>query len=303
MEKVPGTPLLGAKLPATPFDTDSPSGKLFSSCSGALVASSSSSLLAFAAQGSTGGASAAQQFNCPKCKRRLPVAEAVQVGNQTWCVKDRRTYGQLQTRWAKNPKLRTWWNSMTDEEQQTWFLKWQSLTPKARFQQIQYVEKVSLAEEVIEDEVEDFKTYARFHMERKMTDPSATDSAIEADWLDIIDSCRSECLWRRGQWLVPSFNGVRRKKRNRHTGQERTRTDKNGQERTRTNKNAQERTRTDKNGQERTRTDNNGRERARTDERGRQWTRADENGRERSRTDKSGREGLELATTGSSGQG
>ena len=37
------------------------------------------------------------------------------------------------------------------------------------------------------------------------------------EWKSLVESMQFECLYRRGQWLIPKFVGVERRNRDRHT--------------------------------------------------------------------------------------
>ena len=155
-------------------------------------------------------------FDCPKCRKRWPLSDAAMVGNQQWCIYDRRSYASLQARWAKNVKLRNWWNSLSPETQTTYYLKWQSLNAKDRYRAITYCEEVAMSIEDIEDETDNhipLDTYVQNFSAKYPGTPFAT---MEANFVAIVNSCRSECLYRRDQWLIPVFEGVKRIKRRRH---------------------------------------------------------------------------------------
>lgn len=154
-------------------------------------------------------------LDCPKCKQRLPLSSSTYVGSTLWCVKDKQSYAALCMRWAKVSALKVWWNALTAIQQAEWFGKWQRMTPKERFEAIQYVEKTSYAAEDIEDELERFKTWSTYKNEGLAAGLKLKD--LEKDWQDVIDTNRDECMYRRGQWLIPEFVGVERRGRKRRT--------------------------------------------------------------------------------------
>ena len=80
-------------------------------------------------------------FLCPKCKKVLPLSESILKGAQLWCIADNRSYNGLVARWSKSPKLRAWWNGLKVDEQVEWFLKWQSMDSKSRFENLTYGEE------------------------------------------------------------------------------------------------------------------------------------------------------------------
>ena len=144
-------------------------------------------------------------FDCPRCRKRFPLSDATMVGNQQWCILDKRSHSALQTRWQKNAKLRTWWLSLSPDAQATYYLKWQSLSTKDRFKAMLYCETVALSMEDIGDEIDDhipLDTYCIRHLAKF---PGTPHSTMEADFLAIVSACRSECLYRRDQWLIPVF--------------------------------------------------------------------------------------------------
>ena len=85
------------------------------------------------------------------------MSDSVARGSVLWCSKDSASYNSLQARWAKNPKLRKWWQNLSLDEQVQWFLKWQNPQWKRRFDEVIYTEVSTRAEELIEDDVTKFK--------------------------------------------------------------------------------------------------------------------------------------------------
>ncbi len=55
-------------------------------------------------------------FVCVWCKKSYPMSESVPKGNGLVCTKDNTTYVILTTRWAKNPRLKAWWQAKSPEE-------------------------------------------------------------------------------------------------------------------------------------------------------------------------------------------
>lgn len=87
------------------------------------------------------------------------------------------------------------------------------MSAKSRFDSIMYVESLVISVEDIGDEVDRNTTFAVFHREESAAGKSGT--AIKAEWLQIVEDNKSECFWRRGQWLIPEFMGTERRKRRR----------------------------------------------------------------------------------------
>ena len=152
-------------------------------------------------------------FSCPKCRKTLPLTESTPKGTQLWCVKDNRAYNSLTQRWARAPKLRAWWASLTPDQQCEWFLKWQNMTPKARFAAIQYYERWEQSVEDLFDEVDGWIPWREF-LRDGLTEGTNRDT-LNDEWMNIIETQRSECKLYRNQWLIPQCNGLRRIKRKR----------------------------------------------------------------------------------------
>jgi hypothetical protein len=144
------------------------------------------------------------------------MSESMPKGNQLWCVKDNRSYQTLVSRWKTNPVLKAWWKKLAPHQQRDWFLKWQSMTPKERFQHITYAEAYEDAHEDIEDEIEKFIPFGTYEEKYIRT---LTPDVILQNWLDIIEENQSECKYRRGQWLIPEYKGIERRVRSRRTEQ------------------------------------------------------------------------------------
>ncbi|CAK0837276.1 unnamed protein product, partial [Prorocentrum cordatum] len=70
-----------------------------------------------------------QEFNCSKCKQDLSVMmlapKCKKPGNKSSkvCSVCVACYGKLQRRWAKNSRLKTWWEAKTEDEQTQWYLE------------------------------------------------------------------------------------------------------------------------------------------------------------------------------------
>ena len=80
-----------------------------------------------------------------------------------------------------------------------------------------YEEVSTRAEEFIEDNVTKFKTFKQYVLEGLQLGISR--QTLEQEFKDIVDQNRSECQYKNGQWLIPEFEGIERRKRHR-TGQE-----------------------------------------------------------------------------------
>ena len=160
-------------------------------------------LLKFANSGSK------ETFLCCQCKSYKPVIELVTKGHSSWCRQDNSSYNQLTLRWKVNTKLRKWWQSLSDDQKVAWFIRWQNIETKRRFQFLQYIEKTVEAQEILDDEVDEFIPYATFFRER-IIEPGMNAQLIEKAFKDEVENCRSECKFLRGEWLLPRFAGFRR---------------------------------------------------------------------------------------------
>ena len=154
---------------------------------------------------------------CPKCQLRKSADGSICKGASVWCLDCNLAYNNVQSRWQKSSKLKTWWHSLAPEAQVAWFRKWGGMTSKQRFDAISYIETTVKAFEAIEDELDHFMTFAVW--EEKKQAARWSDERILKEWTAIVESQRDECLWRRNQWLIPRFEGVHRIKRQR-TSQE-----------------------------------------------------------------------------------
>ena len=99
-------------------------------------------------------------------------------------------------------------------EQREWFIKWQNCSSKERFQLIEYVERTVAAQETIEDDVDAWIPYWKWKSEQKN---DKTESQMLDEWKALIESNKHDCEFRRGQWLLPRYEGFRRLSRKRMT--------------------------------------------------------------------------------------
>ena len=157
------------------------------------------------------------KFTCAMCQLQCPLAQGVQKGIALWCDKDNRAYNSLRTRWTTNKKLKQWWTSLTAVQKQGWFRKWQHMDAKRRFELISFVEETVAAQEQVEDEIDKYITYDMWRREELDAGYECTEASLAAKWKEIVESMRFECIFRRGQWLIPHFAGVERRNRKRLT--------------------------------------------------------------------------------------
>ena len=185
---------------------------LGSSGKGACASSSAiNTQLVAAGSASTPTSSASAQFTCSKCKKVMPRSQmSTRPGV---CKVDGAAYKSLCDRWTKNRKLKSWWVGLNEEEQRLWFVKQQTnpAGTKRRFADVEYQEKTSTSVGALEDEVDLFMTWARFKREGSQGGKQVED--LELEWADLVSDPSVEAIMRRGQWLVPEFQGVERRKR------------------------------------------------------------------------------------------
>ena len=141
----------------------------------------------------------------------------VSKGTQMWCSPDSASYNALTARWKSAPKLRAWWQNMSSTEQAAWFIKWQALPAKPRFDLLQYVERTIEARELIDDAIDNHLTLAKYIRERWLEYRTLTNEAITRKFTDIVESRQAECRFERNEWLIPRFDGFQRRTRARIT--------------------------------------------------------------------------------------
>jgi len=88
------------------------------------------------------------------------------------------------------------------------------MSSAAKFENILFEEKSVQSTANIFDEVDKWDSWATFYM-RNIKVPGATDATVLAEWNNIIDVQQHHCIWARGQWNVPRFKGLERRKRQR----------------------------------------------------------------------------------------
>jgi len=113
-----------------------------------------------------------------------------------------------------NPKLKEWWKNMKLAEKTEWWRRWQKLNAKGRSDVMAFIEKGIVAQELLQDEIDAFITFDKW-CDGKGT--NFTEAQLLERWVSEIESCKSECLFLRGQWLLPRFEGVERRNRTRHS--------------------------------------------------------------------------------------
>ena len=79
---------------------------------------------------------------------------------------------------------------------------------------LSFIERGIKAFELIEDEIDRWITYDAWCQGKPST---WSESQLEQRWLEELQSCKTECLYIRNQWLMPRFEGVERRRRSRTT--------------------------------------------------------------------------------------
>ena len=153
-------------------------------------------------------------FRCSKCRKCLSISMMCSSRSNV-CKMDSASYKSLVTQWQKNRQLKTWFQGKTPEEQVQWYLKQQ-----ARHGEKRKLDTLEYSEQNVEDikeqekELDDFKTWSRFKRDGLLEQKSVPQ--LEQEWKELIESPHTECIFRRGQWLVPEFVGVQRAAVNEH---------------------------------------------------------------------------------------
>jgi hypothetical protein len=155
-------------------------------------------------------------FRCSQCGLEKHMSEMVCKGTQAWCEADNRSYSSLASRWRANPKLRLWWQSLTSDEKAAWYVKWQGLEPRRRFEMIEYVEKNIDVQEIVDDELVAFIPFSEYVREVAVISPTLTRQQHEHNFKTEVEQHKQDCRFLRGQWLIPRFRGVEQRFRHRY---------------------------------------------------------------------------------------
>ena len=212
-----------SSAPATPKSLQSSASSSLAAASAVVPVSAAESYSvgkSLAAQGHaksrgglTGGCagSAGASFDCTKCGRTLPLSS--QSSRKGVCVPDSAAYKALADKWSKQRQLRTWWMNLSPEEQRAWYLKQQDVPSgtKRKFQDMMHAETTQEIAGNVEDEIDNFITWTKFKRDGLLEGTSVPD--LEDQWKQLVDDPNVETIKRRGQWLVPEFVGVQRRKR------------------------------------------------------------------------------------------
>lgn len=78
------------------------------------------------------GATPSGYFWCKKCCQNQLCALLTLRGNVAWCSHCVNAYGALSGRWRTNKPLKSWWGSLKEEQQVTWFRRQQNAAQLGR---------------------------------------------------------------------------------------------------------------------------------------------------------------------------
>ena len=102
--------------------------------------------------------------------------------------------------------VKDWWGKLSEDERAVWVLKWQVVSAKRRFEDIQYIERPVTSCEEIWDEVDGYKNWAMFKDEGIRKGVALI--TLEAEWTGLIQASQHHCLYARGEWLLSVFRGL-----------------------------------------------------------------------------------------------
>ena len=163
---------------------------------------------ALAASGS-GQQTCGSQFVCRKCTMKFPLSDASSSKPETCnvCVA---SYKSLTVRWTSNRKLRTWWQDMDSSGQIAWFKK-QHERPsgsKRKWDEFEYEDKTTESAHQNENEMDHWITFETYETDKLLRKWQPAE--IDRGWKEEVDKAGADALYRRGEWLIPRFEGVMR---------------------------------------------------------------------------------------------
>ena len=155
-------------------------------------------------------------FWCKKCKFQKPLADLRSRGNSKLCFSDVNAYAALAARWKTNKNLRDWWHGLTEDEQASWYRKQQEngFGAKRKFDAVYYEENTTSTAETNEFDVDEYIPW-RIYARRAMADGFNRQQAA-AEFSRIVADRRFLCKFRRGEWHVPDYQGIREERGTRH---------------------------------------------------------------------------------------
>ena len=175
---------------------------------------------------SVGGGAAApvseSTFFCGKCQWNQPMSVLRIRSGAKICEMDVRAYGGLQARWNANRQLRSWWKDLPNDKKVEWYRnRQQSETGKKRtadeLMHGDFSKDAAFEDKAELDELIPWRIYRRRAMQDGDSEPQAA-----VDFVNIIKNNQVNCLFHRGEWHVPEYQGVQRKagRRSEHGSQD-----------------------------------------------------------------------------------
>ena len=151
-------------------------------------------------------------FMCRKCKLQLPLAD-MDVDKKDCCKKDTRSYKSLQERWSKDRKLYVWWRDAQEPEQTAWYRK-QRNRPAGEKRDVEIMQSDVSKKRKYDmlDMVEKFEPVDIFVEKKLRLNNGWTEPTARAEFERIVDKNESECVWQNGQWHVPKYAGLVRRR-------------------------------------------------------------------------------------------
>ena len=203
------------QLVATLPDGDSDCGESTTSKVSSSLLSEGQSSMVLAQQAA--GKTPAYHFRCVKCKKDVPLT-CMSVSRPGWCRADDLNYKSLTQRWAKDRSLKTWWQAKSEEQKTAWFVSQQSFSnsgQKRKFDQIGYADESVKTSGTMERDLDHFQTFEIWSAPKLLQ--GKTLPQLEREWQSLIQDSTTEAIMRRGQWLIPCWQGIVRE---RNSGEE-----------------------------------------------------------------------------------
>ena len=152
-------------------------------------------------------------FFCRGCLKQL-CRSCESPNRQGYCSLDENSYQAIAKKWTKKRALKVMWDSWTPQQKADWFRSHQSVGTKRKFEELLYSENSNHRVTDGMVEVDNYQTYEAFcgrHMAMGKSPPQC-----EAMWIAALEDPAVGAIERRGQWLVPYFEGVRKEKADVH---------------------------------------------------------------------------------------
>eukprot|EP00959_Pyramimonas_sp_CCMP1952_P458708 9477077-Pyramimonas_sp.AAC.2 len=156
----------------------------------------------------------ALEFECTKCKQVLSTtllcAKCKKPGNKSAkaCNSCNSSYGKLSRRWSKNPKLKSWWDAKTEDQQTQWYLDC--------FESNAGVEaggELKIEVEVVEKTSDErrklymWKPWAQYKKELFM-EGFSTQQAQLMEWRKRLQDPAYKKWFTEGEWHIGEYSGI-----------------------------------------------------------------------------------------------